>query len=103
MNRLDIVEWCTRVWQGMRSRYVRLLEEQVARERAEVERLRTENRALLNSLLSTAGAPPVEAPAAHPQIAPVRRRTWSQLAAAREIEAARQARARERQAQDMGR
>src|SRR5438477_7148382 len=102
MNRLDIVEWCTRVWQGMRGRYVRLLEEQVARERAEVERLRTENRALLNSLLSTAGAPPIEAPAAHPaQIAPVRRRTWSQIAAAREIEAARQARAR--QAQGLGR
>ena len=97
-----IGNWLARLCEEMRSRYVRLLEEQVARERAEVERLRTENRALLNSLLSTAGAPPIEAPAAHPaQIAPVRRRTWSQIAAAREIEAARQARAR--QAQGLGR
>jgi hypothetical protein len=96
----NLTDWLARLSEGMRSRYVRLLEEQVGRERAEVERLRTENRALLNSLLSTAGAPPIEAPAAHPaQIAPVRRRTWSQIAMAREIEAARAARARERAAQ----
>jgi hypothetical protein len=96
----NLTDWLARLREGIRSRYVRLLEEQVARERAEVERLRAENRALLNSLLSTAGAPPIEAPAAHPaQIAPVRRRTWSQIAMAREIEAARAARARERAAQ----
>ena len=90
MMRPDKVEWCTRVWQGMRSRYVRMLEEQVVRERAEVERLRTENRALLNSLLSTAGAPPIETPPAHrTQIAPIRRRSWQQIFAAREVEAAR--------------
>jgi hypothetical protein len=98
--RPDIVEWCARVWQGMRSRYVRLLEEQLARERAEVERLRAENRAMLNSLLSTAGAPPIEAPPMHPaQIAPIRRRSWSQIATMREIEAARQAWTREASAQ----
>lgn len=85
--------------QEMRSRYVRELEAQLARERAEIERLRAENRALLNSLLGTAGVPPVEVPPAHPaQIAPIRRRTWSQIAMAREIEAAREARARERAA-----
>jgi hypothetical protein len=93
----DAVDWLSRLGEGMRSRYVRLLEEQIARERAEVERLRAENRALLNSLLSTAGAPPIEAPAAHPaQIAPVRRRSWTQIAMAREMEAARKANARER-------
>lgn len=87
-----MMEWLARAREGMRGRYVRLLEEQVARERAEVERLRAENRALLNSLLSTAGAPPIEAPPAHPaQIAPIRRRSWSQIAMAREIAAARQA------------
>ena len=95
-----IMDWLARLRESMRSRYVRLIEEQVARERAEVERLRAENRALLNSLLSTAGAPPIEAPPAHPaQIAPIRRRSWPQIAIAREIEAAREARARERAAQ----
>jgi hypothetical protein len=95
-----IMDWLARLRESLRSRYVRLLEEQVARERAEVERLRAENRALLNSLLSTAGAPPIEAPPAHPaQIAPIRRRSWPQIAIAREIEAAREARARERAAQ----
>jgi len=85
------------VWQGLRSGYVRLLETQLARERAEIDRLRAENRALLNSLLGTAGVPPVEAPPAHPaQIAPIRRRSWTQIATTREIEAAREARARER-------
>ncbi len=84
----------------MRSRYVRSLEAQVTRERAEIERLRAENRALLNSLLGTAGVPPVEAPPAHPaQIAPIRRRSWQQIFAAREIEAAREVRAREASAQ----
>ena len=93
-------EWCARLREGIRSRYVRLLEAEIERERAEVERLRTENRALLNSLLGTAGVPPIESPPAHPvQIAPVRRRSWSQIAAAREIEAAREARARERSPQ----
>jgi hypothetical protein len=100
MMRPNIGEWCARLHQAVRSRYVRLLEEQIARERAEIERLRTENRALLNSLLGTAGVPPIEAPPAHPaQIAPIRRRSWPQIAAAREIEAAREGRARERMPQ----
>jgi hypothetical protein len=73
---------------------------EIARERAEVERLRQENRALLNSLLGTAGVPPIEAPPVHPaNIAPVRRRSWPQIATAREIDAARQARAQEHQSQ----
>jgi hypothetical protein len=93
------MDWLARLRESLRSRYVRLIEEQVARERAEVERLRAENRALLNSLLSTAGAPPIEAPAHPAQIAPIRRRSWPQIAIAREIEAAREARARERAAQ----
>src|SRR2546428_6292720 len=96
----NIGEWCARMRQGMRSRYVRLLETQVARERAEIERLRAENRALLNSLLGTAGVPPIEAPPAHPaQIAPIRRRSWQQNFAARRIEAPRGAPAREQSAQ----
>ena len=91
-----IVDWLGRLRQGMRSRYVRELEAEIARERAEIERLRTENRAMLNSLLGTAGVPPIEAPLPHPaQIAPIRRRSWSQIAAAREIAAGREARARE--------
>ena len=72
-------------------RYLRLLEEQVARERAETERLRAENRALINSLLGTAGFPPVEFPEApKPQPLPrLRKRSWPQIQAWREVDSAR--------------
>ena len=67
-----------------RSDYVRLLEEEVAR-------LRAENRALTNSLLGTAGFPPVEYPEpAKPQPLPrLRKRSWHQIQAWREAGAAR--------------
>ena len=78
-----------------RGRYVRLLEDDLALQRAEIERLRLENRALLNSVLGTAGVPPIETPPMHPAtIAPVRRRSWPQISASREIEAARESRAK---------
>ena len=67
-------------------RYVGLLE-------GEVSRLRAENRALTNSLLGTAGFPPVEFPEP-PKPQPVprsRRRSWHQIQAWRENEAARDA------------
>src|SRR5258705_13521049 len=69
-----------------RSNYVRLLEE-------EVSRLRAENRALMNSLLGTAGFPPVEFPEApKPQPFPrLRKRSWHQIQAWRETGAARDA------------
>jgi hypothetical protein len=77
-----------RVWtwlaQSFGSRYVRLLEE-------EVGRLRAENRALVNSLLGTAGIPPIEVLEAvkkAPEIPRVRRRSWHQIQALREIEEA---------------
>lgn len=75
----------------LRGRYAALLEEQVARERAEVERLRAENRALMNSLLGTAGFPPIEFPEApKPQPLPrLRKRSWHQIQAWRESAAAR--------------
>jgi hypothetical protein len=86
----NISAWLVRLREGMRGRYVGMLEAQLAREREEIERLRAENRAMLNSLLGTAGVPPIETPPLHPaQIAPIRRRSWSQIAMAREIEAAR--------------
>ena len=98
-----ITDWLARLRQGMRSRYVRMLEEQIARERAVIERLRAENRALLNSVLGTAGVPPIETPPAHPaQIAPIRRRSWPQIARAREIEAGREAAVREREREASG-
>jgi hypothetical protein len=72
--------------QLLRSNYVRLLEE-------EVSRLRAENRALMNSLLGTAGFPPVEFPEVpRPQPLPrLRKRSWHQVQAWRETGAHRDA------------
>lgn len=66
----------------LRGRYVRMLEEEVAR-------LRAENRALTNSLLGTAGFPPVEYPEVpKPQPLPrLRKRSWHQIQAWKEAEA----------------
>src|SRR5579859_5140125 len=66
------------------NRYVASLE-------CEVARLRAENRALMNSLLGTAGFPPVEFPEApKPQALPrLRKRSWHQIQAWRETGAAR--------------
>ena len=75
-------------WLGwhLRSRYVLMLEE-------ELMRLRAENRALVNSLLGTAGFPPVlaedDARRGAVGLAAVRRRTWSQIAREREFAAGR--------------
>jgi hypothetical protein len=69
----------------IRSRYVGLLE-------GEVTRLRAENRALMNSLLGTAGFPPLEFPEA-PKSQPLprlRKRSWHQIQAWRESGAARE-------------
>ena len=73
-------------WVGrrLRSRYVVLLEEETAR-------LRAENRALVNSLLGTAGFPPIspedDARRGVVGLPPVRRRTWTQIAREREMAA----------------
>jgi hypothetical protein len=65
-------------------RYVGMLE-------AELARLRAENRALTNSLLGTAGFPPVDFPAAAKprEIPRPRKRSWHQIQAWRETEAVR--------------
>lgn len=70
----------------LRGRYVTLLEEEVAR-------LRMENRALTNSLLGTAGFPPVDFPeAAKPVgLSRLRKRSWHQIQMQREKGAAREA------------
>ena len=68
----------------LRGRYVGLLE-------GEVVRLRAENRALTNSLLGTAGFPPVDLPEA-PKLAELpraRRRSWHQIQAWREKQSGR--------------
>ncbi len=72
--------------QLFRGRYVVLLEEEVAR-------LRLENRALTNSLLGTAGFPPVDFPeAAKPLgLSRLRKRSWHQIQMQREKGAAREA------------
>jgi hypothetical protein len=63
------------------TRYVGMLE-------GEVARLRMENRALMNSLLGTAGFPPVEfAETVKPMELPrMRRRSWQQIQKLRESE-----------------
>lgn len=60
----------------LQTRYVGLLE-------ADIARLRAENRALMNSLLGTAGFPPVEFPEPpKPQPLPrLRKRSWHQIQA----------------------
>ncbi len=70
----------------LRSRYVGLLE-------GEVVRLRAENRALTNSLLGTAGFPPVDFPEAPKlqELPRTRRRSWHQIQAWREETAKREA------------
>ena len=77
----SMMNWLSR---HLRSRYVLLLEEDVAR-------LRAENRALVNSLLGTAGFPPVlpedDARRGLVGLPPVRRRTWTQIARERELAA----------------
>ena len=79
----NILTWLAR---NARSRYVRMMEEEVAR-------LRAENRALTNSLLGTAGFPPVEYPEpVKPQALPrLRKRSWHQIQAWREAGAVRDA------------
>jgi hypothetical protein len=69
------------------TRYVGMLE-------GEVARLRMENRALVNSLLGTAGFPPVEfAEAVKPVELPrMRRRSWQQIQRKNESEAGRESR-----------
>src|SRR5258705_13881288 len=77
----DILTWLER---HARSRYVWMMEEEVAR-------LRAENRALGNSLLGTAGVPPIalddEGRRGPVAMSPVRRRTWTQSAREREVAA----------------
>ena len=67
----------------LKSRYVLLLED-------EVVRLRTENRALVNSLLGTAGFPPVEyaEPVKPVALSRLRKRSWQQIQMKNEKEAA---------------
>jgi hypothetical protein len=76
-----LMAWLAR---RLRGRYVLLLEEETAR-------LRAENRALVNSLLGTAGFPPIssedETRRGVVGLSPVRRRTWTQIAREREMAA----------------
>jgi len=74
-----MLNWLYKVLQ---TKYVGLLE-------GEVTRLRAENRALTNSLLGTAGFPPVEYPEpVKPQTLPrLRKRSWHQIQAWREAQA----------------
>jgi len=77
-----MLEWLK---QFGRTQYVGLLED-------ELVRLRAENRALTNSLLGTAGFPPVEFPQGAPKpvsLSRVRKRSWPQMQARRESDASR--------------
>ena len=78
-----MLDWFRRMLQ---LKYVGLLE-------ADVARLRAENRALMNSLLGTAGFPPVEFPEAPKPQTPtrVRKRSWHQIQAWRQSGAERDA------------
>jgi hypothetical protein len=75
------MSWLRQIW---KSRYVCMLESEVAR-------LRAENRAMLNSLLGTAGFGPVESgEGVKQEIVPrLRKRSWQQIQRLKEDEAAR--------------
>ena len=79
-------------------RYLTMLETEVAR-------LRGENRALTNSLLGTAGFPPVEYPEpVKPQTLPrLRKRSWHQIQAWREAGATRDSQTNETSICDLAR
>ncbi len=85
---MTIAETWQAMWRWLTtSRYTRALEE-------EVGRLRTENRALTNSLLGTAGIPPLDfsdGAKKLPEIPRLRRRSWHQIQALNEIAQARKA------------
>jgi len=70
---------------AFQTRYVEMLER-------EVTRLRMENRALMNSLLGTAGFPPVEyaEPVKPVELPRMRRRSWQQVQRRNELEARRE-------------
>jgi hypothetical protein len=73
-----MLNWLQKILQ---TKYIGLLE-------ADVARLRAENRALMNSLLGSAGFPPVEFPETpQAQLLPrLRKRSWHQIQAWRETE-----------------
>jgi hypothetical protein len=57
------------MWRRITStRRTRALEAEITRQRAEIDRLRAENRALLNSILGIAGIPPIPVTASDPVI-----------------------------------
>jgi len=84
----NMIEFFKRLLQ---SKYVGLLE-------GEVVRLRAENRALTNSLLGSAGFPPVDFPEAPKlqELPRTRRRSWHQIQAWRERGARQEAASAER-------
>jgi len=54
----------TKFWRRItRTNRIRALQTEIARQSAEIDRLREENRALLNSVLGIAGIPPLKFPA----------------------------------------
>jgi hypothetical protein len=59
------------IWRRITStRYAHALEDEITRQHAEIDRLRAENRALLNSILGIAGVPPIPAsiPTSSPEL-----------------------------------
>jgi hypothetical protein len=78
----DMITIQNMIQRFFRTRYVGMLEEEVAR-------LRGENRALLNSLLGTAGFPPVEfaEPVKPVELPRLRKRSWQQVQRKNELEA----------------
>ena len=103
---MSVNDLWSRMRATVRSRYVLALEGDLTRERernarleSEVATLRSENRALVNSLLGTAGLPPIEPADSLARTAPlptVRRRSWTQIATSRELDATRKAAVRDR-------
>ena len=77
-----------------KGRYTRNLERAVDLLESQVDELRRDNRALMNSLLGTVGVAPLDVPERLKEIPRLHRRSWHQLQMKRTMDSARRVSAR---------
>ncbi len=86
-----VIEKMADTWRKVTtSRYARLLETTVDLQRAEIERLKADNRALYNSMMVRGGFTPLDDGEPAKSAPMPKRRSWQQLSRNLEIEAGRE-------------